>query len=146
MVDLPINAVGDFVTAPTTGFLAAPGGSLGNLCLGAPGRYLTQVMTAGAGSVSFSLTSPQSPSRAAVRWPSSRVTGSSDTATPAAELPASNFSSSIGITFQQARPSVPLAAAALLVSREGVAASSVPGLLLETELVGRRLGAQGNAG
>lgn len=44
VIDLPANSVGYFVTAPTRGFAANPGGSLGNLCLDVPGRYSTNVL------------------------------------------------------------------------------------------------------
>ncbi|MEM1450625.1 MAG: hypothetical protein AAGI22_16015 [Planctomycetota bacterium] len=44
VIDLPTNSVGYFVTAPTRGFAANPGGSLGNLCLDVPGRYSTNVL------------------------------------------------------------------------------------------------------
>ena len=103
VVDLPMNAVGYFITAPTTGFVAAPGGSLGNLCLGAPGRYVTQVLTAGAGSVFFQpdLTAvPVAGGGSVALQPGGRQYWQFWHRDSNGGLPASNFSSSIGITFQ----------------------------------------------
>lgn len=103
VVDLPINAVGYFITAPTTGFVAAPGGSLGNLCLGAPGRYVTQVLTAAAGSVFFQpdLTAvPVAGGGSVALQPGDRQYWQFWHRDSNGGLPASNFSSSIGITFQ----------------------------------------------
>ncbi|MEM8713066.1 MAG: hypothetical protein AAGG01_19125, partial [Planctomycetota bacterium] len=46
---LPDNTLGYFVTSLTPGFLANPGGSLGNLCLGGNlGRYAGDVLDSGA--------------------------------------------------------------------------------------------------
>ncbi len=104
VVDLPANALGYFITSPNAGFAANPGGSLGNLCLGAAGRYSTQVLNAGQGSVFFQ------PDLAAVP-----VAGGGSTVllpgdrqnwqfwhrdATSAGAPSSNFSSAIGITFQ----------------------------------------------
>ncbi len=103
VVDLPVNAVGYFITAPTTNFVAAPGGSLGNLCLGAPGRYVTQVLTAGAGSVFFQpdLTAvPVAGGGSMALQPGDRQYWQFWHRDSNGGLPASNFSSSIGITFQ----------------------------------------------
>jgi len=46
---LPQNAAGYFLTSRTTGFVANPGGSQGNLCLGGPiGRHAGNVLNSGA--------------------------------------------------------------------------------------------------
>ncbi|QDV09711.1 BNR/Asp-box repeat protein [Planctomycetes bacterium Poly30] len=46
---LPVNTFGYFVASDTSGFVAQPGGSFGNLCLGgAIGRYSPQVASSGA--------------------------------------------------------------------------------------------------
>jgi hypothetical protein len=46
---LPQHAAGYFLTSRTTGFMANPGGSQGNLCLGGPiGRYAGNVLNSGA--------------------------------------------------------------------------------------------------
>lgn len=50
VVDLPPNSVGYFITAPDAGFTPNPGGSLGNLCLGTPGRYSFDVLPTGSAS------------------------------------------------------------------------------------------------
>jgi hypothetical protein len=47
--DLPLNSFGYLLDSRTAGFVANPGGSLGNLCLGAPtGRFVDQVLDSGA--------------------------------------------------------------------------------------------------
>jgi hypothetical protein len=46
---LPQHAAGYFLTSRTTGFMANPGGSQGNLCLGGPiGRYAGNVLHSGS--------------------------------------------------------------------------------------------------
>ncbi len=46
---LPLNSFGYLNVSRSSGFVANPGGSLGNLCLGAPvGRYVDQVRSSGA--------------------------------------------------------------------------------------------------
>ncbi|MEZ6015727.1 MAG: hypothetical protein R3F49_11470 [Planctomycetota bacterium] len=48
-VDLPPNAFGYLNTSRTAGFVAQPGGSVGNLCLGGSiGRYVANVQSSGA--------------------------------------------------------------------------------------------------
>ena len=47
---LPQNAFGYFIASQTTSFVAGPGGSQGNLCLGGSiGRYIGDVASSGAG-------------------------------------------------------------------------------------------------
>lgn len=54
-VNLPLNQFGYFLTSASTGFLANPGGSQGNLCLsGNIGRFSSNVMSSGP-SGSFAL-------------------------------------------------------------------------------------------
>jgi hypothetical protein len=57
--DLPQSSFGYFLTSRTQGFIANPGGSLGNLCLGAPiGRYVGpgQIQNSGAaGAITLAL-------------------------------------------------------------------------------------------
>jgi len=49
---LPNNAFGYLNVSRNAGFVANPGGSLGNLCLGTPiGRYVNQVQSSGASGV-----------------------------------------------------------------------------------------------
>ena len=52
---LPLNAFGYFITSQAQGFVAGPGGSSGNLCLGSNiGRYAGNVVSSGStGSVSL---------------------------------------------------------------------------------------------
>ncbi len=54
---LPNNAFGFFLTSGTAGFVANPGGSMGNLCLsGAIGRYVGQGQIKNSGATgAFSL-------------------------------------------------------------------------------------------
>ena len=104
VVDLPLNSLGYFITSPATGFAANPGGSLGNLCLGAAGRYSTQVLNAGLGSVFFQpdlASIPVAGGGSTVLVPGDRQNWQfwhRDAAPGGAA--SSNFSSSIGITFQ----------------------------------------------
>jgi len=53
VVDLPSGSAGYFITSPTMGFTANPAGSMGNLCLSAPGRYSFHVLFSGPGSAVF---------------------------------------------------------------------------------------------
>ena len=53
VVDLPSGSAGYFITSPTMGFTSHPAGSMGNLCLSAPGRYSVHVQFTGAGSAVF---------------------------------------------------------------------------------------------
>ncbi|MEM1447575.1 MAG: hypothetical protein AAGI22_00610 [Planctomycetota bacterium] len=47
--EMPPNTVGFFLVAPAQGFIAGPGGSAGNLCLGGSiGRYQATVLNSGA--------------------------------------------------------------------------------------------------
>ncbi|MGD2017245.1 MAG: hypothetical protein PVJ89_03965 [Planctomycetota bacterium] len=63
--DLPINSFGFFLTSQTQGFVANPGGSEGNLCLGgAIGRYVGpgQIQNSGAtGMISLAIDNTQVP-------------------------------------------------------------------------------------
>ncbi len=47
VVDLPMGSAGYFITSPTFQFTPTPGNTMGNLCLGAPGRYSFNVLTTG---------------------------------------------------------------------------------------------------
>lgn len=60
---LPANSFGYFLTSPVSGFVAQPGGSQGNLCLGgAIGRYAGNVLGSGAaGSFSLSIDPSSTP-------------------------------------------------------------------------------------
>jgi hypothetical protein len=63
--DLPVNSFGFFLTSQTQGFVANPGGSQGNLCLGgAIGRYVGtgQIQNSGAtGSIGLAIDNTQVP-------------------------------------------------------------------------------------
>ena len=63
--DLPLNAFGFFLTSTVQGFVAGPGGSQGNLCLGgAIGRYVGpgQIQNSGAtGMISLAIDNTQVP-------------------------------------------------------------------------------------
>lgn len=105
---LPLNQFGIFITAPTQGFTANPGGSDGNLCLGANiGRYNSAsgygVLNSGAGgsfNLSADLTNTPTPS-----GPISVMSGEThnfqgwyrDTS---GGLPTSNFTDGLSLTFQ----------------------------------------------
>ena len=66
--NLPLNAFGFFITSRTQGFIANPGGSTGNLCLGGSiGRYVGpgQIQNSGAvGAISLTLNLTQQPTPA----------------------------------------------------------------------------------
>ena len=104
VVDLPMNALGYFITSPNTNFVANPGGSLGNLCLGASGRYSSQVLNAGLGSVFFQpdlTTIPVAGGGSTVLLPGDRQNWQFwHRDATSAGVSSSNFSSAIGITFQ----------------------------------------------
>ena len=53
VVDLPSNMAGYFLTSPTLDIVMSPGTSVGNLCLGAPGRYDDFVLFTNGGSAVF---------------------------------------------------------------------------------------------
>ncbi|MEM9382167.1 MAG: hypothetical protein AAGB93_19585 [Planctomycetota bacterium] len=103
VVDLPPSSVGYFVTAPTRGFAANPGGSQGNLCLDVPGRYSTNVLMTFDGFTNDQLDLTNVP-----------VAGGGSTALVAGDtqlwqfwhrdssggMAVSNFSSAIEVTFQ----------------------------------------------
>ena len=63
--DLPVNSFGFFLTSQTQGFVANPGGSQGNLCLGgAIGRYVGtgQIQNSGStGSIALAIDNTQVP-------------------------------------------------------------------------------------
>lgn len=44
VVDLPLNSAGYFITSPSYSFTPTPGNTVGNLCLGGPGRYSYNVL------------------------------------------------------------------------------------------------------
>ena len=51
-IQLPQNATGYFIVSAQQGFVANPGGSSGNLCLGTPiGRYIDQIANSGSAGV-----------------------------------------------------------------------------------------------
>ena len=62
-VDLPLNAFGYLNTSRTQGFVANPGGSAGNLCLGGSiGRYAGNVQSSGAtGSIATTIDATSMP-------------------------------------------------------------------------------------
>lgn len=53
VVDLPMASAGYFITSPTFMFTATPGNTVGNLCLGGPGRYSYNVLNTQTGSAVF---------------------------------------------------------------------------------------------
>jgi len=53
VVDLPMGSAGYFITSPTFQFTALPGNTMGNLCLGTPGRYSYNVLFTQTGSAIF---------------------------------------------------------------------------------------------
>ncbi|MEZ6015894.1 MAG: hypothetical protein R3F49_12320 [Planctomycetota bacterium] len=52
-VDLPTGSAGYFITSPTFSFTPTPGNTMGNLCLGSPGRYSYNVLFTQNGSAVF---------------------------------------------------------------------------------------------
>jgi hypothetical protein len=53
VVDLPMGSAGYFITSPAFQFTPTPGNTMGNLCLGAPGRYSFDVLLTQSGSAVF---------------------------------------------------------------------------------------------
>jgi hypothetical protein len=51
--DLPANSFGYFIASETFLFVMTPGNTVGNLCLGTPGRYSFDILDSGAGFVSY---------------------------------------------------------------------------------------------
>jgi hypothetical protein len=62
VVDLPMGSAGYFITSPAFQFTATPGNTMGNLCLGTPGRYSYNVLlTQGSHAVFYAPDLTQTP-------------------------------------------------------------------------------------
>jgi len=53
VVDLPMGSAGYFITSPNFQFTALPGNTMGNLCLGTPGRYSYNVLNSQSSNAIF---------------------------------------------------------------------------------------------
>lgn len=51
--DLPANSFGYFIASESYFFVPTPGNTMGNLCLGSPGRYSFDILNSGAGFVAY---------------------------------------------------------------------------------------------
>jgi hypothetical protein len=51
--DLPASSFGYFIASRTFDFTPTPGNTVGNLCLGTPGRYSFDILNSGAGFVAY---------------------------------------------------------------------------------------------